>query len=123
MCKNNYWICAECGEAGANCGSMRHPCCPKCFKRVYDGDHDKYMMRLMDTHDGISLIPKTYSVAMRPMQKLLRKWKWLKYFPIFRRYAEGGDLSTPERAAETQAKWEAELKMRRAERLFRKEHK
>jgi len=54
----------------------------------------------------MSLIPKTYDVARPIMHRLLKKWKWLRYMPIFSRYAEGGDLNTPEKAEETQHKWE-----------------
>lgn len=46
-------ICVECGEEIKDKdaeGSMRHPYCKRCFKKVFDNDYDKYWRFLEDTH-------------------------------------------------------------------------
>ena len=44
------------------------------------------------------------------LPKIIKRVKFLKYLPIFRQYAEGGDLSTPERAREWKRKKDEERK-------------
>lgn len=47
--KSTGLICVGCGGE-ANKGSMKHPYCAKCFKRVFNNDLDKYNQFLRETH-------------------------------------------------------------------------
>lgn len=47
-------ICAFCGKeplAGEVQGSIKHPCCKKCFKEKFDNDYSKYQ-EFMRSHHG-----------------------------------------------------------------------
>jgi len=46
------YICVECGKIVDFKdveGSMRHPYCKKCFKKVFNDDYNKYHRFLRDT--------------------------------------------------------------------------
>lgn len=49
----NVFRCVECGACGQNVteGSMRHPYCKKCFKKVFNNDYDKYFAFLEFNHN------------------------------------------------------------------------
>jgi NAD-dependent SIR2 family protein deacetylase len=41
--------CVNCGKEAMK-GSMKHPYCKKCFKKIWDNDYDKYNEWLLKTH-------------------------------------------------------------------------
>ena len=43
-------ICVKCGKNNASEGSLRYPCCKKCFKDVWDNDYDQFYKWLQETH-------------------------------------------------------------------------
>jgi len=42
-------MCVGCGEEATR-GSLQHPYCEKCFKKVFNNDKKKYMDFLLRTH-------------------------------------------------------------------------
>ena len=45
------YICVECGEAIKKPkGSMIHPYCKECFKKLFDGDYNRYWRLVEETH-------------------------------------------------------------------------
>jgi reverse gyrase len=42
-------MCVNCG-GNATKGSMKHPYCKKCFKKIFNDDYDKYLHFLRRTH-------------------------------------------------------------------------
>lgn len=44
------FMCVKCGESNATKGSMKHPYCKKCFKKVWNNDYDAYAKWLAKTH-------------------------------------------------------------------------
>lgn len=43
------FICVKCG-GNATEGSMKHPCCKMCFKKVWNNDTNKFLAWLSKLH-------------------------------------------------------------------------
>lgn len=53
-------ICVNCGE-NATKGSIQHPYCKKCFKNIFNDDHEKYFKVLGDTHNKFKFFSFLYN--------------------------------------------------------------
>lgn len=49
------FICVKC-KADATEGSMKHPYCKRCFKKVWDNDFQKYLKWLSRTHPSFFIV-------------------------------------------------------------------
>jgi len=44
-------VCVQCNRVNATEGSMQHPYCKKCFKKIWNNDYDKYLFWLATEHN------------------------------------------------------------------------